>query len=223
MLSRGALPGPLERVDIALPLVMSVSSAKNMFLVKDGGWTCKGSFLFSTLNMLKVGVGEGGDEFLVRCAGVLVTSGKDLGMGIGKGGTIAGLPWPGLTVCLVFSSIDNFGVELPKKVVCVAGFGLAGPLVGVCQSSRLLAEAELLEFLLRLVEVFFVSVDSPLVLALSPFRWEKAVEAVGNESVALRYSSWLPAVLVLVASAVGWPCWPRWPLVLKLEDPIGFS
>ena len=65
VLWRGTLASPPERVDIALPLDVSVSSAKNMFLVKDGGRACKGSFLFSALNRLKVGVGEGGDEFLV--------------------------------------------------------------------------------------------------------------------------------------------------------------
>ena len=62
VLSRGTLSCHLERVDVALPLDMSISSAKNTL---DGGWACKESFLFSALNRLKVGVGEGGDEFLI--------------------------------------------------------------------------------------------------------------------------------------------------------------
>ena len=76
------------------------------------------------------------------------------------------------------------------------------PLAGVCQFSRLLAEVELLEFVLRLAEVFLVSVDSSLVFPLAPFLWEKPVEAVGGESVALRYSTSLSDVLVAGASAV---------------------
>ena len=68
---------------------------------------------------------------------------------------------------------------MPNKVVCLAGFCLCVPKVaGVCQSSRLLAEVELLEFLLRLAEVLFVSVDRALPLSLSPFFWEKVVEAL---------------------------------------------
>ena len=76
------------------------------------------------------------------------------------------------------------------------------PLAGVCQSSRLLAEVELLEFLLRLAEVFPISVDSSLPFPLAPVLWEKSVEAVGGESVALRYSASLSDVLVAGASSV---------------------
>ena len=41
-----------------------------------------------------------------------------------------------------------------------------------------------------------------LLPTLSPFRWEKAVEAVYGESVAFRYSSLLSNVLIVGASAV---------------------
>ena len=47
---------------------------------------------------------------------------------------------------------------------------------------------ELLEFLLRLMEVLFVPVDDPLSFALSPFLWEESVQTVWRESFALRYS-----------------------------------
>ena len=49
-------------------------------------------------------------------------------------------------------------------------------------------EVELLEFLLRLMEVLFVPVDDPLSLVLSPFLREESVQTVWRESFALRYS-----------------------------------
>ena len=71
---------------------VSLISAKNTLLVEDGCWTGKGSFLFSAFDRLKVGVGEGGDEFLVRAAGVLITNGDDLGARFGEGGGVAASP-----------------------------------------------------------------------------------------------------------------------------------
>ena len=124
---------------------------------------------------------------------MLVTSNDDLGAGLGEGG--------GVTARLVVTGVNNFGMVLPNKVVCVTGVYLAGPFAGLCQSSWLLAEMELLEFLLRLAEVFLVPVDGLLALPLVPFWWEKAVEAVGGDSVALRYSASLSDVLVAGASA----------------------
>ena len=59
---------------------------------------------------------------------------------------------------------------------------------------------ELLEFLLRLAEVLFVSVDGPRPLALAPFRGEESVQTVWRESFTLRYS--LSDVLVSPPSAV---------------------
>ena len=75
--------------------------------------------------------------------------GYDLCVGSGKGGGVAASPRL-CAVRAVVTSVDNVGVVLPNKVVCVAGFFVAWLLHGVCQSSRLLAEVELLEFLLRL-------------------------------------------------------------------------
>ena len=88
----GALPCSPERVDVALPSDVSICSAKNMFLIEDCGGACKGSFLFSALERLKVGVRESGEELLVRGTGVLVTSRNDLGVGFGKGGGVATRP-----------------------------------------------------------------------------------------------------------------------------------
>ena len=94
---------------------------------------------------------------------MLVTSGDDLGVGFGECGGVAARPRPCGVARLVVSDIDDVGVVLPNKAVCVAGFSRAGLLVGICQSSRLLAEVELLEFLFRLAEVL-VSVYGPLAL-----------------------------------------------------------
>ena len=99
-----------ERVDVALPLYMSVSPAKNTFFVDDGGWTGKGSILFSALGRLKVGVEEGGKEFLVGCAGVLINSSDDFGIGLSEGGTIAALPGLGKSGGVVFPSVDDVAV-----------------------------------------------------------------------------------------------------------------
>ena len=59
---------------------------------------------------------------------------------------------------------------------------------------------ELLEFLLRLAEVLFVSVDQACPLALAPVFREERVQTVWRESFALRYS--LSDVLVSPPSAV---------------------
>ena len=92
---------------------------------------------------------------------------------------------------------------MPNKIVCLAGFCFCIPIAaGIFQSFRLLAEVDLLEFLLRLAEVLLVPVDRALPLSLSPFFWEKAVEEVAGESVELRYSASLSDVLVAVASVV---------------------
>ena len=61
VLRTGALPCSPERVDVALPPDMSVSSAKNTFFIEDCGGAGKGTLLFSALNRLKVGLGESGE------------------------------------------------------------------------------------------------------------------------------------------------------------------
>ena len=79
-----------------------------------------GVFLFSALDRLKVGVGKGGDDFLVRVAGVLVTSSDVSPVGLGKGGGIAAGPGlPGLTVVVAF--VDDIRVVLLDAVICGAG------------------------------------------------------------------------------------------------------
>ena len=60
---------------------------------------------------------------------------------------------------------------------------------------------ELLEFLLRLMEVLFVLVDRSCLLALAPVFREESVQTVWRESFALRYS--LSDVLISPPSAVG--------------------
>ena len=59
---------------------------------------------------------------------------------------------------------------------------------------------ELLEFLLRLTVVLFVSVDGLRPLSLAPVCWEESVQTVWKEPFALRYS--LSDVLVSPPSAV---------------------
>ena len=81
---------------------------------------------------------------------MLVTSSNDLGARLGEGGGVTFCPGLRGVVTAVVAGINNVGVVLPNMVICVTGVCLAGPLVGVCQSSRLLAEVGLLEFLLRL-------------------------------------------------------------------------
>ena len=73
------------------------ASAKKTLLVGDCSCPGRGVFLFSALDRLKVGVGKGGDEFLVRVAGVLVTSGDVPRVGSGDGGGVA--PRPGCAGC----------------------------------------------------------------------------------------------------------------------------
>ena len=72
-----------------------------------------GVFFFRALDRLKVGVWMGGDELLVRMAGVLVTSGDVLP------DVTAGL-W-GLTVELAL--VDDVRVIFPNAVVSGAGVG----------------------------------------------------------------------------------------------------
>ena len=63
--SGDALASSPERVDVALLSNELVVLAKNTLLIEDGGGPGKGSFLFIALERLKIGVGEGSDEFLV--------------------------------------------------------------------------------------------------------------------------------------------------------------
>ena len=96
-----------------------------------GVWGAPGSgvFLFRALDRLKVGIGKGGDELLVRMAGVLVTGGDKSCVGPGKGRGEAARP--GLaSLCAVVSLVDNVGVEVPDVVI--VGAGLSGAwLLGV--------------------------------------------------------------------------------------------
>ena len=63
-----------------------------------------------------------------------------------------------------------------------------------------------LEFLLRLMEVLFVSVDCPRALPLAPVFREESVQTVWRESFALRYS--LSDVLVSPPLLLRRPSWP---------------
>ena len=74
-------------------------------------------------------------------AGVLVAGSDDLGVGFGEGGAVTACPGL-IPVGALVSSVNT----------CVGDtwFRCAWLLRGVCQSSRLLTEVELLEFLLRL-------------------------------------------------------------------------
>ena len=81
---------------------------------------------------------------------MFIASGDKLGVGLGESGAVAACPRLGEGGGIIFSRIDEVGIERPNKVVCLAGFCFGIPVaVGVCQSSRLLTEVELLEFLLR--------------------------------------------------------------------------
>ena len=123
-------------------------------------------FLFRALDRLKVGFGKGGDQFLVRVAGVLIAGGNKSCVGSGEYG--GGDARPGFaSLCVVVPLIDNVGVVVPDADVVGAGF-LGAWLLGVRKSSRLLDEVELLEFLLHLTEVLLVPVDGSLSFALSP-------------------------------------------------------
>ena len=82
-------------------------------------------------------------------SGWLVAGSDDLGVGLGDGGGITARPGL-LPVRAVVSGVNDVRIILPNKVVGVAGLRCAWLLRGVCQSSRLLTEVELLEFLLRL-------------------------------------------------------------------------
>ena len=100
-------------------------------------------------------------------AGVLVAGSDDLSIGFGEGGGVAACPWF-LPVRAVVSGVDDVSVLLPNKVVGIARLCCALLLPGVCQSSRLLTEVGLLEFLLRLAEVLFAPIDGTLSFPLSP-------------------------------------------------------
>ena len=65
-----------------------------------------GVFLFRALERLEVGVGEGGEEFLIGVAGVLVTSGPEP---------------PGIWLNAKVSTIDDVGIILPDAVILGAG------------------------------------------------------------------------------------------------------
>ena len=106
---------------------------------------------------------------------------------------------PGIRFIAIVSFVDNVGIILPDAVVLGAGLCL-GRVAGVPKSSSLLVEVELLEFLLRLAEVLFVSVYDALTFALPPLLREESVQTVWRESFALRYS--LSDVLVSPPSAV---------------------
>ena len=54
-----------EREYVALLLNEPVVSAKNTLLIDDCGGPGRGNFFFITLDRLKVGVREGGDELLI--------------------------------------------------------------------------------------------------------------------------------------------------------------
>ena len=47
VLASGPLASPPERVDVSFPLELSVPLMKYTLFIEDGGWTGKGSFLFS--------------------------------------------------------------------------------------------------------------------------------------------------------------------------------
>ena len=110
---------------------------------------------------------------------------------------------PGIRLSAIVSAVDDIRIVLPDAVSWVLGSAWA---------SRLLVEVELLEFLLRLTEVLFVSVDGPRALPLAPLLREESVQTVWRESFALRYL--LSDVFVPVPSAVASAQWPRLPLAL---------
>ena len=98
------------------------ASAKKTLLIGDCSCPGRGVFLYRTLDRLKVGVGKGGDELLIRMAGVLVTGSDVPPVGPGKGGGITACPrFAGLSVVVAF--IDDVRVVLPDAVVCGAGLG----------------------------------------------------------------------------------------------------
>ena len=89
------------------------AAAKNTLLCCERSSSGIGVFFVRALDSLKVGVWEGGDELLVRMAGVLVTGGDILP------DVTAGL-W-GLAVELAL--VDDVRVIFPNAVVCGAGVG----------------------------------------------------------------------------------------------------
>ena len=112
-----------ERVDVAL-LSNELVSAKNMFFIEDCCGPRRGSFFFIALDRLKVGVWEGGDEFLIGVAGVLVTSGDAYHIGLGESGGVAACP--GFTaISAEVPGVDDICVVFPDKVVRDAGFRCA--------------------------------------------------------------------------------------------------
>ena len=90
--------------------------AKNTLLGCDRSNSGSGVFFFRALDRLKVGVGKGGDEFLVRMAGVLVTSDNifpDVTIGPGLLGLADEL-----------ALVDDVRVIFPNAVVYGAGVGV---------------------------------------------------------------------------------------------------
>ena len=105
-----------------VPGVNGFGESVNITLLM-GVWGGPGSsvFLFRALDRLKLGVGKGGDELLVRMAEVLVTSGDKSCVGPGDGGGEAARP--GLaSLCAEVSFVDDVGVAVPDAVVIGAGF-----------------------------------------------------------------------------------------------------
>ena len=206
MLWNSTLASPPESMDVSLSSKLLVSPMKCTFFVKDGRGSCKGSFLFSALDRLKVGVGESGDKLLIRGTGVFIPSEDEACLGPCESDSVASLPgtWRLYEPELMMSAC----VELPDNVVFFARLSLSVVwLVGVLHSSRLLTEVELLELLLHLAEVIFVAVDSTLLFALSP--------GIGK-SFALRYSS--PLLPLLLRR----PSWSLLPLAPFPGGPEGF-
>ena len=99
---------------------------------------------------------------------MLVAGSDDLCVGFGEGGGVAACP-------RLFAGVDDVSVILPNKVVGVAGLCVAWLFFDICQSSRLLAELELMKFILRLAKVLLVPVDCPLSLSLPPLFGEEVL------------------------------------------------
>ena len=113
------MESPLKRRGAAVTNGLG-APAKNTLL----GCNCSspggGVFFFSALDRLKIGVGEGGDDFLVRVAVVLVTSCDVFSVGLAEGrGITAG---PGvLGFAVVVALVDDVRIVLPNTVICGAG------------------------------------------------------------------------------------------------------
>ena len=96
-------------------------SVKNTLLIGVRCCLGRGVFLFRALDGLKVGVWKGGDELLIRMAGVLVTGGDVSPVGPGEGGGITACSWfAGFGV--VVSFVNDVSVVVPDAVIRCAWF-----------------------------------------------------------------------------------------------------